>query len=258
MSRNQKAKPLTVEVLPPEESGLAPEFAVRLENAYLDALSGIQKILTFGILSRIAKQSLKHGQYKNWIASACPLITYRTAARFNQLTDAILEGTDLKGVRLDTFGIDPEKLFTCPRKSLSKEAGKFRDTLQEVIENKSRHQLELDFGIRKPRKGKLAGKGETNNPEGKNGWSGLKDPFKCAEGAWAYFYGTEDEAVIRDEAFLGSVRFARRHGAYKHLPVHARHKAVQELKGLINDIESTYQETLEVAKKAKKAASRKK
>ena len=254
----KKTKALEVEVLPPEESLLAPEFAVRLENAYLDAVQAMQKVLTFGILCIQAKEAIPHGKFKIWIEENCPRISYRSARQFRQLTEAIISSLDPKMAQLRHFKIEPEKLFSTPRNQLPPKLGKFRDTLEKVIEHKSQYQLELEFGVRKPKKGQLVGKGDTNNPAGKNGSDWMKDPIECEKRAWNDFFGSKDIAMIDDDSFLGTVRSHRRSTFWHHLPVAARHKIAEELIGLSNEIQSTYQETLTAAKKAKKASTRKK
>ena len=256
MTKKQKAKALNVEILPAQESELSPEFAVRLENSYLDAVSGMQKVLTFGMLCMIAKEYAPHGAFRKWVEDNCPRIAYKTALQFRHLTELILDACGTKVLQLQNFEIEPEKLFTTPRKQLPEKLGKFRDTLEQVIEHKSQYQLELEFGIRKPRKGKLVGKGNTNNPDGNNGWEARRDPFKSQEAAWQFLFGSRDAGLIGDGSLLGDVRMIRRKPIWENLPLPAKVKMVEELQGLSNDIESSYKDVINDVKKAEKTAAR--
>lgn len=246
-----------VEVLPPGSIDVPPDLAVRLESAYLEAVSGMQKVIIFGLLCVEAKDMVPHGQFQKWIEANCPRISYRTARKFKQLTEAILESLDPKMARAGHFAVKPENLFKPNQRSFPKEVLEFRQAILEIIENKSQHQLEFEFGIRKPRKGQLVGKGGTNNPEGKNGWNGRKDPFQCQEAAFQFVFGTQSHTVIEDKSFLGTLRHLKNEAFYNHLPFVAKHRLAEMLKELASEVEKTYERGLNDAKAAQKKAAKK-
>lgn len=257
MRKSQKTAVAELEVLPPAKLDVPANLAARLENAYLEAISGMQKVLTFGLLCIQAKNAVPHGQFKQWISEYCPRISYRTAAVFKKLTEALVESINDKSAQCALLDFDPEKLFSVPSHQLPESIAKVRSELEEVIEHKSQYQLELEFGIRKPRTGQLVGKGNTNNPEGKNGASKARDPFQNTEVAWQYIFGTRSHTVIEDDAVLGRLRFIKNKKLFTHLPFPAQHRMAELLRELATDVEQCFQRGLEDSKAAQTKADKK-
>lgn len=255
--RKPKTPVVELEVLPPAKLDIPDDLAIRLENAYLEAVSGIRRVLVFGILCIRAKDLIPHGDFHKWIETNCPRISYRTARQFKKLTEAILGTLDPKMAHCAILDFDPEKLFSVPSHQLPEAIAKVRSELDEVIEHKSQYQLELEFGIRKPRAGQLVGKGNTNNPEGKNGANKAKDPFANQEVAWQYIFGTRDHKVIEDDAVLGRLRFIKIKQLYTHLPFPAQHRMAELLRELASDVEQCFQRGLEDSKAAQTKAAKK-
>lgn len=120
---------------------------------YQKAVGGTRDLLVFGamhqwlgaVLEKVGgNPTLKKGEgLKGWIEAKCPKVNYKTAYKWHKL--AVEIGETLKIPK----GTDLYRLLTAPLHELDRKDLGIRKEIDDAIEGKSAHQLEIFTGIRK-------------------------------------------------------------------------------------------------------------
>lgn len=132
--------------------------------AYQNAVGGTRAHLIFGAMYQWLGVVLGGGSprgpqmkgegLKGWIEAKCPQVNYNTAYKWYSLTKGLE-----KELRVPK-GTDLYRMLTAPPHELTKKELRIRKEIDDAIEGKSAHQLEIFTGIRKERK--LIGEGNQN------------------------------------------------------------------------------------------------
>ena len=140
------------------------QAAETFTRLYMEAVAGTRAHLVFGaayewlgvVLERDADRTdFKKGEgLKGWIEENCPKVNYKTAHKWYTLAKGIEKEL---GVPKST---NLYRLLTAKPSELNPKEQKIRREIDDAIEGKSAHQLEIFTGIRK--EPKLLGSGNQN------------------------------------------------------------------------------------------------
>lgn len=140
------------------------QAAETFTRLYMEAVAGTRAHLVFGAayewLGAVVASSggnpedLRGTGLKGWIEENCPKVNYKTAHKWYTLA---------KGIKHE-LGIPKStnlyRLLTAPANELTPKEQKIRREIDDAIEGKSAHQLEIFTGIRK--EPKMLGEGNQN------------------------------------------------------------------------------------------------
>lgn len=184
------------------------QAAETFTRLYMEAVSGTRAHLIFGaayewlgavVASRDERKEFQKGDgLKGWIEENCPKVNYKTAHKWFTLANALAKELHVpKGTGI-------YRLLTTKPHELTPKEQKIRREIDDAIEGKSAHQLEIFTGIRKETK--LLGAGNQNaakdltaDPEAQLSAAKLRVEMDCSKAVARVAKIVDNKSV----AFLG-------------------------------------------------------
>jgi hypothetical protein len=170
MSQTKTTKPILA------TKGDDSDLARRFGDLYLDAQSGLRRVVAFGLYAfQIKLHHLRHGQFIAWCQQHFPDLSRQSIQAYMQLTESAMKHAGIKSIKRFIQNQMTSTLVIChsgdflvlPDAEVPDPLKPLREKVFSIIDGKSARQMFMEFkqaeddgeGIAKPKRGRLKGQG---------------------------------------------------------------------------------------------------